>query len=311
MECGELRALLLDDVLGQSEDRLSDEAERHLASCQACRDELARLERTWSLLGDDPDAEVTPAFRQRTLQLLEDEMIRGRVRAFQPRPSWLRVLAYAAGLAAAAAGGFWAARQPVVAGRPAAPVAVLPTPPADASGSLSNVTFAPPDASGRIGVSYDVTSHRSLVGRPDDPAVARLLASLITRGAQTSGEKSRAIDLVSAQYRPAQAAPASEDIVRALSATLKNDGNPGVRKKAADALAGLPMTPEIRAAFLEALRSDRNPAIRLIAVEALAAGAKNAPDPSTVESLRQKAADPSENGFVRAKAASALKSIEF
>ena len=311
MECSELRALLLDDVVGQSEERLSGEAEQHLASCQACREELAGLERTWSILGDDPDAEVTPAFRQRTLQLLEDEMIRGRVRAFGKRPSWVRVLAYAAGLAAAAAGGFWAARQPAAAGRAVAPVAVLPTPVADAAGTLSNVTFAPADASGRIGVSYDVTSRQSLVGRPDDPAVARLLASLITRGAQTSGEKSRAIDLVSTQYRPAQAAPASEEIVRALSATLKNDANPGVRKKAADALAGFPMTPEIRAAFLEALRSDRNPAIRLIAVEALAAGARNAPDATTVESLRQKAADPAENGFVRAKAASALKSIEF
>jgi HEAT repeat protein len=71
------------------------------------------------------------------------------------------------------------------------------------------------------------------------------------------------------------------------------------------------MTTPIRAAFLDALRSDRNPAVRLIAVEALSASAKDTPDPRTIESLREKAADPSENGFVRAKAASALKSIEF
>ena len=310
MECGQLRGLLLDDAIGQSEERLPDEAERHLASCPACREELSRLERTWTALADDPDAEITPEFRRRTLQMLEDEMIRGRVRSFQRRPSRVRALAYAAGLAAAAAGGFWAARQTARPGGAASPVAVLPTPPAEAAGALSNVTFAPPDASGRIGVSYDETSHRSVVGRPDDPAVGRLLASLITRGAQTSGEKSRAIDLVSSQYAT-QVAPASDDIVRALAATLRNDANPGVRKKAADALAGFHMTPEIRAAFLDALRSDRNPAIRLIAVEALAAGAKDAPDPRTIESLRQKAADPAENGFVRAKAASALKSIEF
>ena len=35
------------------------------------------------------------------------------------------------------------------------------------------------------------------------------------------------------------------------------------------------------------------------------------PDASTIESLREKAVDPQENGFVRAKAASALKAISF
>ena len=76
-----------------------------------------------------------------------------------------------------------------------------------------------------------------------------------------------------------------------------------MRKKAADALAGFPMTPEIRVVFLEALKSDKNPAVRLVAVDALAAAAKQSPDASTIQSLREKAVDPQENGFVRAKAA--------
>jgi hypothetical protein len=46
-------------------------------------------------------------------------------------------------------------------------------------------------------------------------------------------------------------------------------------------------------------------------VDALAAAAKQSPDASTIQSLREKAVDPEENGFVRAKAASALKSISF
>ena len=84
-----------------------------------------------------------------------------------------------------------------------------------------------------------------------------------------------------------------------------------MRKKAADALASFPMTPEIRTVFLESLRADKNPAVRLAAVDALAAAAKQSPDASTIQSLREKAVDPQENGFVRAKAASALKSISF
>ncbi len=43
----------------------------------------------------------------------------------------------------------------------------------------------------------------------------------------------------------------------------------------------------------------------------VAAAAKDSPDRKTIESLREKAFDPAENGFVRAKAASALKGIEF
>src|SRR5206468_11686578 len=55
--------------------------------------------------------------------------------------------------------------------------------------------------------------------------------------------------------------------------------------------------------FLEALSSDPNPGVRLVAVDALAAGAKEVPDAKTIESLREKAFDPTENGYVRAKAA--------
>ena len=143
--------------------------------------------------------------------------------------------------------------------------------------------------------------------------MAKLVAYLVSRDAQTSGEKSRAIDLVSSHYGTGTGESAAPpDIVLALTSTLKNDQNPGVRKKAADALAGFRMTPEIRTAFLAALRSDRHPGVRLVAVEALAAAAKvSPPDAKTIESLREKAFDPAENGFVRAKAASALKGIEF
>ena len=109
----------------------------------------------------------------------------------------------------------------------------------------------------------------------------------------------------------ASATPASPEIVAALTATLRTDKNPGVRKKAADALASFAITPEIRAAFLEALKSDQNPAVRLAAVDALAAAAKQSPDATTIQSLKDKAVDPAENGFVRAKAASALKAISF
>jgi hypothetical protein len=309
MECRELTATAVEELLGRSDEAARRDLARHLEGCAACRAEMGRIERTWQALGEDPDASVRPEFRDRTLALLEDEMLRGRVRAFRPGSRWTRPLAYAAGLALAALGGFWAARQAPApaAGRAASNSSSAPI---EARGRLSNVSYTPPDALGRIGVSFDTESRRTVVGRPDDPAMAKLLAYLVSRSAQTAGEKSQAIEQVSSHFG-SRVAPASPDIVRALAATLKRDPNPGVRKKAADALAGFAMTPEIRSAFLDALNGDKNPAVRLVAIEALSSAARETPDARTIESLRQKAFDPAENGFVRTKAASALKAMEF
>jgi HEAT repeat protein len=177
-------------------------------------------------------------------------------------------------------------------------------------GTLSNVTYHQSEPDGKVAVSFDVTSHRTVVGRPEEPAVANLLAFLVSQGTRTAGEKSQAIELVSSHYGTGDR-PVSPEIVGALTGTLRHDENPGVRKKAADALAGFPLVPEIRAAFLDALAKDSNPAVRLVAVDALAAAAKQAPDSRTIQSLRERAFDPAENGFVRAKAASALKGVEF
>jgi hypothetical protein len=309
MECSELSALAIDELLGQAPEPARRELAIHLETCADCRGQMAQIERTWQALEDDPDVPVTAEFRDRTLALLEDEMLRRRIRTFHPRPRWTRSLAYAAGLALAALAGAWATRQvgiPAGAASASKPAAA----PIEAGGRISNVSYTPPDAQGRIGVSFDLEARRNFLARPDDPAMAKLLAYLVSRSAQTAGERSQAIEQVSSHYG-SRVAPTSPDIVRALTSTLRRDPNPGVRKKAADALASFATTPEIRGAFLDALNGDKNPAVRLVAVEALAAAAKESPDARTIESLRAKAFDPAENGFVRTKAASALKAMEF
>jgi hypothetical protein len=313
MECRELTELALGRVLGEIDAGRRDDLERHLAGCRACRDEVGELEETWETLGADLDAPVTPEFRARTLELLEDEMLRRRVREFRPRPRVLRVLAQAAAILVAAAAGFFAARggvepgskpatAPASAGQPAPSLPDLAEKP-----RLSNVSYkTAPD--GHVGIDFEATTKHSITGRPDDPRVSSLLAYLLSAN-ETSGEKSRAIELVSENYGPG-AAVASPEIVSALAATLKRDRNPGVRKKAAEALASFRSTGEIRTALLDALANDPNPGVRLVAVDALAAAAREAPDARTIQSLREKAFDPAENGFVRARAASALKAID-
>jgi hypothetical protein len=315
MDCRDVAELAVERLTGEAGAKARAELAAHLATCERCREEMGALEGVWAKLGGDPDATVRPEFRRRTLALLEQEMLRQRVRAFRPRPRLASPLLQAAALLIAAGLGYLAAR-----GLPssrAASVASAPfvarsaaLPDLQAGPRLSNVSYQTADKDGRVGIGFDVTTRHTVVGRPTDPEVARLLAYLVSRNAETAGEKSRAIELVSEHYGAGSAA-ASPEILAALANTLRKDPNPGVRKKAADALANFTMSPEIRTVFLEALRSDKNPAVRLVAVDALAAAAKHSPDARTIESLREKAADPQENGFVRAKAASALKAISF
>ena len=328
MECGELTERAIARLTGQLPPEEAQELETHLASCEACRGELAALERAWEFLGEDRPLDVSPEFRRRTRALLQEEMLRARVRQFTPRRRVLRIALRAAAVVAAAGLGYLAAKGlpggPGAGGaveRPSGAVtpvarAVTPTLPGAAvpglegNPRLENVSYKPADKDGHVAIAFDLTTRHEIDGKPTDPDVAKLLAYLVAHNAETAGEKSRAIELVSEHYGAA-GAPASPEIVAALTTTLRKDGNPGVRKKAADALASFAITPEIRAAFLEALKSDSNPAVRLVAVDALAASAKQSPDESTIQSLREKAVDPQENGFVRAKAASALKAISF
>jgi hypothetical protein len=316
MDCRDVTALGIERLAGEASEASRRELSAHLAGCEACRRELARLEGVWTTLGLDANAEITPDFRARTLGLIEEEMIRNRVREFRPRArSSARLFLQVAALLVAGGVGYLLARglpktvAPAVANvASAVPAAAVPD--LAANPRFSNVSYRPADKDGKVGIGFEVTTKHEIAGRPSDPEVAKLLAYLVAHNAETAGERSRAIELVSEHYGAGNAA-ASPEIVAALSATLRKDANPGVRKKAADALASFPVTPEIRAVFLEALGSDKNPAVRLVAVDALAAAAKQSPDASTIQSLREKAVDPQENGFVRAKAASALKAISF
>ncbi len=312
MECRELDQRAVDRLTGQIEPEAAKDLAAHLEVCSACRTEMSGVERAWEFLGEDPGLAAGPDFRRRGRELLEEEMLRRRVREFRPRPRARRFLAQAAALVLAAGAGYLAASWKPVPAVPtpgaAADSSVLPA--LGASTRLSNLSYVPPGPDGRVGIGFDVTTRHTIQGAPGDPEVEKLLAYVLSRAGENSGDRARAIELV-AQNSRAGLGPASPDIVAALTATLRKDSNPGVRKKAADALSGMPSTPEIRTAFLEALRSDGNPAVRLVAIDALAAAAKEAPDPRTIQSLREKAVDPFENGFVRAKAASALKTMEY
>ncbi|HEU5249799.1 MAG TPA: zf-HC2 domain-containing protein, partial [Thermoanaerobaculia bacterium] len=92
MECRELTQYALDRLLGEADGGRLEDLDAHLEGCDACRAELAAIEETWEILGTDRDAPVTPEFRARTIELLENEVARQRIRAFRPRSRVLRIL---------------------------------------------------------------------------------------------------------------------------------------------------------------------------------------------------------------------------
>ena len=305
----------------------------HLASCSPCRAEADGMSAVWKRLAEDDGADLSPspAFMARATAALAAETRRvSNVRPFRLRGAESPLLKVAAVLMAGVAG-FFVARatgggalpgsisyQPTPAPfRGGEKVALVANRTLDASRSaldlsgkprLANVSYAPADASGRLAVSFDVTTRYTVVGKPEDQAVANLLVSLVSGSAGSEGAKGKALDLVSEGTRGG--APVSPEIVMLLRRTLETDKNPGVRKKAAEALAQMPPTPDTRDALAAALKNDSNPAVRILAVEGLARAAAVLKDASSIESLRQKAADDRENGYVRSQAALALSKIE-
>ncbi len=301
----------------------------HLASCETCRAEAAGIEAVWARLGDDDGADLVPsaAFLARASAALAAAG-REKVVPFRPRRTTDGLLK-AAALLFAGGLGFLVAKsgiRPLPLSGPAA----LPTPSGrsenvafvsnrtlDASRSvldlsskprLANATYRAAEEPGKIAVSFDVTTRYTVVGRPEDKGVADLLVSLMSGSAETEGARGRVLDFVSATTR--EGAAVSPEIVNLLRRTLEADKNPSVRKKAAEALVQMPPSPEIRDALAHALKTDVNPAVRILAVEGLAKSATVLKDQTTIETLRQKAGDDRENGYVRSQAALALKRLE-
>lgn len=299
----------------------------HLARCGKCAEEARRLAAAWDRLGGDRGAAPSQAFLDETEALLAAEVrkrgippVASVVQIRPPAKRYARPLLQAAAVLLAAAAGFAAARMASPSGRLAGSATTFPVVAqrtVDVSDAvpdlvdrprLSNVAFRPADGAGRIGVAFDVTTRYTVMGRPDQKGIADLLVYLMSGAADTEGTRGRAIDLVCQTSRgPLGPSP---EIVAALADTLKRDRNPGVRKKAVEALVQLPPSAEARDALIQALKTDANPAVRILAVDGLAKAAVALKDRAILEALRARASDERENGYVRVQAAQALSKLE-
>lgn len=320
--------LLLTESLDPSQRELTHQ---HIEGCAACSDQWSAYKDTWSLLEQLPEVPLPSGAKARFLSRIDPQTLpaTGTIVQFRQRPA-MRWLAQAAAVAVIAVGGYFAGNrtrpvrlQPTAASLSSIqPVAysiaesrVLPasamSPTIEGRPDIQNLQFVPAaPGDDKIGIGFDITSHLTVTGHPNDKSMVRLLRYVLENEDRMSPSRSRAIDWVRATYSRPGADP---EIAAALANVLRNDEHQGVRIKAAETLnnLGSEMPSDTRDALIQALKSDPNPAVRIKAVEALARVLRSGGelDAEALNTLRQKASQGDENVYVRVKAAEALGSI--
>ena len=312
-------------------------AHQHIETCSICVAEWTAYQETWQILDTLPTVAVPARVKQRFLAEVSPASVTPNVVPFRRRRP-ARWLAQAAAVVIVGGSAFYTGHRvaprtqltptpaqvtAIQQAMPAAPFysiaesRVLPaasiSPQIEGRPDIENVQFTDASPSNdQIGVSFDITSHVTVTGRPTDKSMVRLLRYVLENEDKQSPSRSRAIDWVRSTY--AHVGNPDPEITEALANVLRNDEHQGVRIKAADTLQSMQstMTDSTRDALVEALKNDPNPAVRIKAVEALAKLARSGGtmDPDMVDTLRKKASQGDENVYVRVKAAEALSSIQ-
>jgi hypothetical protein len=329
VDCHAVRELVPELLTETLDGVRREQAHVHIEQCELCRAEWAEYRKAWSALDALEEVPLPARVRQRFFAELDQLAPKGNVVEFPKRRIATKWIAQAAAVVALVGGSYFAGQRTVpVQEQPATIAAVQKLPFSIAESRVVPASNISPDIEGRpeirnvrfenpqpgssdVAISFDITSHVTVTGKPNEKSLVNLLSYVLASQDHPTLAKSNAMEWVKHTYTAAGTPDPA--IVKALASILKNDTHEGVRIKAVETLREIPPAnaPEARAALIEALNNDPNPAVRIKAIEALANLARSSTtfDPATLDMLRQKASQDDENTYVRVKAAEALSQI--
>jgi anti-sigma factor RsiW len=287
MNCELAHERIMLAAYGELPDDQIHELDRHLTSCQECREEREQLSelRTLAALhaAIEPPANLIARARMRLEDALDalppkrwyerlGERVLNNFARLQGAPV-AACLLLVAGIGAGGIGGFEFAqgRAAHAAVRDSQTAAVVQQPKATVIApsevaSISSIVQQP--NSDVVEVRYNQVVPQRIAGSLDDPAIRQLLM-MASEDAASTGIRDDSVGLLAAECRAGHSCnPAG--IRDALMVALRYDRNEGVREKA---LKGLePYVAEdmrVRDAVLEALLNDSDPRIRTQAINIL------------------------------------------
>ncbi len=284
MNCEVAHERIVLAAYGELADDQVHELDRHLTTCNECREEREQLQALKTLAGvhsvPEPNANLVARSRMRLEEALDalppkrwyerwaDGIVNnfGRLQAAPVAAALLLVV----GLGAGSIGGYEVAQARSVhaATAPAAVKtsgAVSAAAPTDIA-SISSIVQQP--NSEMVEVRYNEVVPRHMEGTLDDPAIRQLLM-MASEDANSAGIRGDSVGLLAAECRAGHSCnPAG--IRDALMVALRYDRNEAVREKA---LKGLePYVSEdmrVRDAVLQSLLYDNDPRIRTEAINIL------------------------------------------
>ena len=332
--CPNYEPLIAEALFGELSPEEQRRLDRHVATCDACAEELRSMQATLQLTAErerlEPPSSFWLGYWPRLVRRMEREAAapvsladrlaawwRG-VTTMPPATRWALQGAVAVALVL---GGFWLGRQPATPGasgdtlidteEPASTLADLM--PASASTrteqaaaptltGIEDITYDMRD--GTVEIRYNAVSDIVVRGTADDPAIQTLLQTAMLNE-QDPAARLNALQAVE-ETRPS----ANNDLVQALTYLAQTEQDPGMRLRAVRALRALQqetgsvLRADTRDVLINILLNDSDSALRIEALQALmdSAPAATYPAPDYLY-----AAQNDSNSYVRYQAQQALQ----
>jgi hypothetical protein len=306
------------EELDESTRELMDE---HLASCPACRNEAAALQRL-----HDEVRSAAPVVTEEDLTVARHMLFRS-LRQRTAEPAWIERLQEALGLAPGRA---W---RPALAGGLLAILAFIggsvafrstsempngfhvaaydPSSDDRTSGAIQILNLRilnQDDARGEIEFEFEAVQPSHIKGSINDPRIQAILARALV-SSQNPGVRLRAANVISGQLTDGGVEGRSKDLVKeSLIAALLYDQNRGVRMEALKALQPFLPDSAATAAIVQVLKREENVAMRIAAINSLdLTRFDRTPARQQVEQALRDRSMSDANNYIRIRATAALQ----